>query len=340
MTCNFPNDFTLRDNVLRINCLSHVGVVKSDGFIFALNGHYILHDGGMTGTSFALEALLKLREAEGVDVLHFDWFISHYHIDHVCGPIENVIRDPRFAIDTVMLPPHNNLPADLPHGDSKYSPLIEAALKECHPNVKRIDVHYHSDNPETILYNFGGAEIEILPPDTDWANPYELYEIIMKGYFGFDTIYEPKVPTCVGNAASVWFIIKHGGRKVLFTGDGMKRTREITEESVDRMWNIYKDKIGSPDIAKWPHHGQARDDADLVMHEMDPDYILTTTKIEGASVRFSKVFPEHKAQFLNCAETDLLICIDENGKIDISGGKIGVNTGEYYVLKSERKNDK
>lgn len=333
MSCNFPKDFTLRDNTLRIICLSHEGVVKSDGFIFALNGHYILHDGGMTGTTFALDALLKLREAEGVEVLHFDWFISHYHIDHVAGPIENILRDSRFAIDTVMLPPHNALPADMSHGDAKYSPHIEAALKECHPNVNRIEVHYHSDNPETILYNFGGAEIEILPPDTDWANPRELNEIIAQGYFGIDDIYEPKVPTCVGNAASVWFLIRHGGRKVLFTGDSMKRTREITEESVDRMYAIYKDKVDNPDIAKWPHHGQARDDADLVMHAMNPDYILTTAHFEGASVRFSKVFPEHKAKFFNCAVKDVLIEISGDGKLEVSGGVQGVNKGEVYVLK-------
>ena len=332
MNSVFPHDFTLRDDVLRIVCLAHPDVTKSDGFIFALNGHYILHDGGMTKTTFALDALLKLREAEGVDVLHFDWFISHYHIDHVCGPIENIISDPRFAIDTVVLPPHNALPADLPHGDSKYSPRIEAALRECHPNVKRIEVHYHSDDPSTILYNFGGAEIEILPPDTDWARPRELYEIIAKGYFDTDNIYEGKVPTSVGNAASVWYVIRYGGKKVLFTGDSMKRTRGITEESVDRMWAIYKDIIGSPDVAKWPHHGQARDDADLVMHEMDPDYILTTAHFEGASVRFSSVFPEHRARFFNSANKDVLISISADGEIEVSGGKEGVNDGEVYVL--------
>ena len=332
MSCNFPRDFTLRDDVLRIVCLAHPDVTKSDGFIFALNGHYILHDGGMTKTTHALDALLKLREAEGADVLHFDWFISHYHIDHVCGPIENVISDPRFAIDTVIMPPHNALPADMVHGESKYRPRIEAALAECHPNAKQILVHYHSEDPSTILYNFGGAEIEILPPDTDWARPRELYEIIAKGYFDLDNIYEPKVPTSVGNTASIWYLIRHGGKKVLFTGDSMKRTRGITEESVDRMWAIYKDIIGSPNIAKWPHHGQARDDADLIMHEMDPEYILTTAHFEGASVRFNNVFPEHRARFFNASFDDVLISITSSGKIEVSGGKEGVNDGEVYVL--------
>ena len=334
MSSVFPRDFVLRDGVLRINCLSHVDVSKSDGFIFALNGHYILHDGGMTKTTFALDALLALREAEGVDVLHFDWLISHYHIDHVCGPIENVIRDPRFAIDTVVLPPHNALPADMPHGDSKYSPKIEAALAECHPNAHRIEVHYHSENPSTILYSFGGAEIEILPPDTDWSRPRELYEIIANGYFDSDNVYDPKVPTSVGNAASIWYLIRYAGRRILFTGDSMKRTRGITEESVDRMWAIWKGTIGRPDVAKWPHHGQARDNADLVMHEMDPDYILTTAKFESASVRYNQTFPENKVRFFNCSEKDVIINVASDGALEVTGGFEGKNPGEYYVMTS------
>jgi hypothetical protein len=332
MNSVFPQDFTLRDGVLRIICLAHEGVDKSDAFIFALNGHYILHDGGMTKTTFALDALLKLREAAGVEVLHFDWLISHYHIDHVLGPIENVICDPRFAIDTVVLPPHNALPADLPHGDSKYSPRIDAALREFHPNCNRIEVHYHSDDPSTVLYNFDGAEIEILPPDTDWANHRELYEIIANGYFDTDDIYNNKVPTSVGNAASVWYLIRYAGRKILFTGDSMKRTRGITEESVDRMWALYKDTIGNPDVAKWPHHGQARDNADLVMHEMNPEYILTTTHFESASVHYSEVFPDHKSRFFNSCNKDVIIGVAADGTLEVTGGFEGKNPGEYYIM--------
>ncbi len=333
----FPADFCRCDNVLRINCVSHPDHKKSDAFIIALNGRFMLHDGGMKGATDALERLLALREVccPG-GVLHFDWFISHYHIDHVCAVTESILRDGRFCVDTVILPPHNALPADMTHGDSKYSPQIELALREYHPNVKRIEVPYYSDSPVTMLWDFAGAEIEILPPDTDWARPRELYELIAHGYFDTDDIYEPKVPTSVGNAASVWFIIRHGGRRVLFTGDSMKRTREIEEESVDRMYALYRDKIGSPDIAKWPHHGMARDNADLVMHAMDPEYIITTTSVESASVRYNEVFPENRSRFYNCSERDLIFSVGADGEIEVSGGTEGINRGEYYVM-SERK---
>lgn len=334
---NFPADFCRCDDVLRINCISHPGVKKSDAFIFALNGKFILHDGGMKGTRHALEHLLALREAYCPGgVLHFDWFISHYHVDHVCAVIENILRDERFCVDTVVLPPRNALPKDMIQGDSKYAPLIDAALSECHPNARRIQVPYFSDSPVTMLYDFGGAQIEILPPDTDWAKPRELYELIARGYFDTDDIYEPKVPTSVGNAASIWLIIRHGGKKILFTGDSMKRTRKIEEESVDRMYALYRDKIGSPDIAKWPHHGMARDCADNVMHAMDPEYIITTTVIESASVQYNKVFPGNRAKFFNSAEADLIISVTADGRIDLCGGVEGINQGEYYVM-SETK---
>ena len=114
----------------------------------------------------------------------------------------------------------------------------------------------------------------------------------------------------------------------------MKRTRGITEESVDRMWALYKDTIGTPDVAKWPHHGQARDNADLIMHEMNPDYILTTTNCESASVRYAEVFPDHKVRFFNSAESDVIIEVTPGGALEVSGGFEGVNPGEYYIMTS------
>jgi hypothetical protein len=98
------------------------------------------------------------------------------------------------------------------------------------------------------------------------------------------------------------------------------------------MWKIWGEKIGSPDIAKWPHHGQARDNADLVMHAMDPAYILTTTNCESASVRYAEAFPDHKTRFFNCADRDVIIDVAADGALDVSGGFEGVNPGEYYVM--------
>ena len=68
------------------------------------------------------------------------------------------------------------------------------------------------------------------------------------------------------------------------------------------------------------------------MHDMDPDYILTTAHFEGASVRYNKTFPENNVRFFNCSEKDVLIAISGDGELEVSGGKEGINDGEVYVL--------
>lgn len=329
---SFPHDFALCDNVLRINSIAHTEISKSDGFIFALNGHFILHDGGKYGRD-CLDHLLALREAVCPDgVLHFDWFISHYHVDHVGAPIENVIRDERFAIDTVVLPPRNDLPEGMINSSDNYIPQIMSALAECHPQAKVINVPYFSEVPQTLHYDFCGADIEILPPDTDWAAP-ELLKKIAQNYFCTEDVFYRKVQMYVTNITSVWFIIRHGGKKLVFTGDSPKRTRFMTDEGFDRMCTIYAEKIKNPDLFKWPHHGQAEDEADITVHDLiDPDYILTTTPDEGASVTYAKSFPDFRAKFVNSCDEDVIITVAEGEPLSVEGGKWGVNDGEYFVL--------
>ena len=327
---SFPSSFVLCDNVLRINSIGHPDIKKSDGFIFALNGHYMLHDGGKYGRD-CLDRLLALREAAGVEVLHFDWIISHFHVDHVGAPLENVVRDPRFAIDRIIMPPVNALPEGMIHVSRSFPDEITEVVRDFHPNAEVSVIPFYSDCHKTFFYNFGGTEIEILPADTDWAQP-ELLKKIATKYFCTEDVFFRKVQMYVVNISSIWFIIRHGGKKLVFTGDSPKRTRFMTDEGFDRMVSLFADKIAKPDLFKWPHHGQARDDADLIMHEMDPDYILTTAHFEGASVRFSTVFPEHRARFFNSANKDVLISISADGELEVSGGKEGVNDGEVYVL--------
>ena len=70
------------------------------------------------------------------------------------------------------------------------------------------------------------------------------------------------------------------------------------------------------------------------MHEMDPDYILTTAKFESASVRYNQTFPENNVRFFNCAEKDVIINVAPGGALEVTGGFEGVNPGEYYVMTS------
>ena len=320
-----------RDGVLRILSISHPEILKSDGFIFALDGHFILHDGGKYGED-ALSRLLALREEVCPDgTLHFDWYISHYHVDHVGAPIENIIRDSRFAIDRVVMPPRNDLPEGMINSSDKYIPQIMEALGECHPNAEIVRVPYYSEVPETIHLGFGGADIEILPPDTDWGAP-ELLDKIARNYFCTDDIFYRKVQMYVTNITSIWLVIRYAGKKLIFTGDSTKRTRFMTDEGFDRMCALYADKIKKPNLFKWPHHGQAEDEAEVTVHDLiDPDYILTTTTCEGASVQYQKTFPDFRAEFVNSGNEDVLISVS-NDSMTVEGGKRGVNDGEYFVL--------
>ena len=153
MKSNFPADFTLRDNVLRINSIGHPEIKKSDGFIFALNGHFMLHDGGKYGTD-CLDRLLALREAAGAEVLHFDWIISHFHVYHVGAPLENVLRDPRFAIDRIIMPPVNALPDGMIHVSREYTKEIMEVVRDFHPTAEVTVIPFYSDCKKTFFYRF------------------------------------------------------------------------------------------------------------------------------------------------------------------------------------------
>ena len=328
---SFPSSFVLLDNVLRINSIGHPDIKKSDGFIFALNGHYMLHDGGKYGTD-CLDRLLALREAAGVEVLHFDWIISHFHVDHVGAPLENVVRDSRFAIDRIIMPPVNALPEGMIHVSRSYTNEIMEVVRDFHPNCEVTVIPFYSDCNKTFFYNFGGTEIEILPADTDWASP-ELLKKISTKYFCTDDVFFRKVQMYVVNISSIWFIIRHGGKKLIFTGDSPKRTRFMTDEGFDRMVSLFGDKIAKPDLFKWPHHGQAEDEADTAVRDIiDPDYILTTCPDEGASVQYQKTYPTFRAKFVNSCKEDVIITVAEDKPLMVEGGTWGVNQGEYFVL--------
>ncbi len=333
MKSNFPHDFALCDNVLRINSIAHKKLKKSDGFIFALNGHYMLHDGGQRDPD-CLDRLLELREVVCPDgVLHFDWVISHFHVDHIGSPLEHVVRDPRFSIDRIIMPSVNDLPEGSIHVSRDYTNEIMEVVRDFHPHAEVMVIPFYSDCQKTFFYNFGGTEIEILPPDTDWAKP-DLLLKIAQSYFCTDDLLYRKNQMYVANISSIWMVIRHGGKKLVFTGDTPKRTRWMTDEGFDRMCTIFADKIAKPDLFKWPHHGQAEDEADIMVHDLiDPDYILLTTNIEGASVQYQKTYPTFRAQFVNSAEEDVIISVTpDDEKISIEGGKWGVNEGEYFIL--------
>ena len=331
MNSLFPADFALCDGVMRVLCLSHKGISKSDGFIFALNGRFMLHDGGNGGCDL-LDRMLALREAVCPGgVLHFDWYVSHYHRDHIDAPVSDLLGDSRFALDRVVLPPVFVMPEGMKNTSLPYNEKIKALLSEHYPSAELTEMGYASEGAKPIGYAFSDAKITVMPPASDWSSP-EMLRKLAREYFCTDDIWYKKVQSSVTNNSSLWLMIEYGGKKLLFTGDSQKRTRHLTDEGFDRMFALYRDMIGKPDFVKWPHHGHSEDEADIMIRELDPDYILTTAKDEGASVQYAKTFPDFRAELVNAAKHDVMISLTPDGAMTVEGGKRGVNDGEYFVL--------
>lgn len=332
MDRTFVNELALNDDRLRMLAISHPDIQKSDGFIFVLNGHCLLHDGGRRDTA-CLDRLLALRELiSPSEPLHLDWVISHFHVDHIDSPIRHILRDPRFVIDRIIMPSVNALPEGMINVSRDYTDEIMDIIRNYHPNADIHVVPFYSDCGGTFLFELGGAELEILPPDTDWSSP-ELLHKIAQDYFCTDDIFYRKIQMYVANISSLWMIIRYGGKKLIFTGDTPKRTRGITDEAFDRMCRIYADKLRRPDLLKWPHHGQAEDEADITIHDLiDPEHILLTTSIEGASVQYQKTYHSFRARFVNSADEDVLVTAALGEPLSVKGGHSGVNEGEYFLL--------
>lgn len=309
----------LCDGKLRLLCVSHPeDVKKSDAFIFTLNCHVILLDGGMEGCRDALDRLLALRDeicTEG-EKLRVTWILSHMHVDHIVSTIESILPCPDIEITDVYMPPRTKLTGYHGNGDKKYRDRISAALSEFQPGASVHVLEYAAEGGRPVVFDFGGAKITLLPPERDWYEPRQI-DIIVNGYYEG----EPgpmKVATCVINSSSIWMRVDYAGRKILFTGDSMKRTAEITEESWDMMLETWKDELGSGyDLVKWPHHGMVRDDAAPGMKALDPAAILTTTSVETASARFDADYPGHNIPFYNCCDTDVAFTVAYDGNVGI-----------------------
>lgn len=309
------------DGVLRAIMVSHpADVMKSEAFIFVLNCQVLLLDGGMTGCTEAYDRLMKLREniAPG-GKLRLTWVLSHYHVDHVATVLEKIISDPAFEFETIYLPPKVNLPEEFAkYGDVRFRHLVAKMIKEYQPQAKVVTLRFVSDGGFREYFECAGAKVTLMPPDCDWSSKRELNDIIIKGYYGGNmNVAHPA--SCVVNSASVWMKISYAGRRMLFTGDSMKRTSTIQDESFDRMLAHWRHYFEHADLVKWPHHGYKRDNAASGVLSLKPKYVLTTSNAETASKHTEEKYPNDfkKTQFINCADKDICLRISPDGILDI-----------------------
>lgn len=318
------SDTAKTDGVLRCVFPTLPDFVKSDGFMFVLDRHMLIHDGGMPGSRDLLSRMLEVKEAVSPDApMHVVWVLSHFHIDHVSAVLDTVMPDPGFIFDRIYTPSSCSLPEGTKdNGDEKYRPRLAEALKRYQPSAAVTETGFADRGCGPVRFFFPDegehrAEITLYPPDCDWADPSLIERVIVNGYFGGDAN-SPRIGTCVINSASLWMKISYAGRRILFTGDCMKRTTEITDESFDRMLSLWADSVGdAPDLMKWPHHGMARDHAMEGVLSLHPKNILTTTLIETASKHTAKNRPDYRGRFFNCAEKEVRVSVGPDGSFEI-----------------------
>lgn len=272
----YANDFAPRDGVLRLHLICNdPAIMKGDGYAVTLDGEVFLIDGGMKGDVSSYAYLLRLREAwlrqappkAKAAPLRLHWIVSHFHTDHVDSPLSTTLRDRRFALDRVYLPPRTALDESLPHNcEKRYRKAVQDLINLHHPSATVITSAFGGDSLTIAL---GESSITLMPPDRDWG--------VGADREAMQTLWEMqdnRIGVGVINAGSQWVLFRHGGRAVLFTGDTMKRTAECDAEPFDTMLARWKDEIGVCDIVKWPHHGYVRDHAASGVMSLSPRYVF------------------------------------------------------------------
>ena len=327
----YVNDLAPHDDVLRIRCVGHASAerCKSDAFIITYNENVWLIDGGMRGNYDSLCRMLELRQAwlgnrrHDVDnekyKLRFTWLASHFHLDHVQETVVHILKSPYFELDEAVIPPPTLLPAKYPMNDDAYfRPMLEKVIEKYQPNAKITAVTAGRGGYERRTA--GGMTLDILPPECDWGTPENIG--IMTELYSDGVRDDKRASITVINSNCLWHVFGAAGRKVLFTGDTMKRFDDRSDEPYDRMAELWRDVIGEHvDVAKWVHHGIARDTAAAHMHALTPEYIIiTSAERETASGVFAERYPHDGAEFVRIAQDDVTFRIHPDGNIEVIVG--------------------
>lgn len=317
----YVNDFAPRDGMLYVRCLHHEeSVFKADAYVFILDGQVWLLDGGMKDSYVTGDYLAELRrewltlggldESSGLK-LKIDWFVSHFHVDHVSVTIDLLIPDSRFEFGTMYLPPITALDESYcpsgshGNGDVKYRPRLRKALEKYGTGKEKIvQLDFGMQNITDIFDNSGKLQMTIYPPIAD-AGLGERLEYNINEYWGGDRTYKA-IPTVVVNSNSNWLRLRYGKHNFLFTGDTMKREPHLDLESTNEMVAAYHDIIGNVDVIKHVHHGYRRDDAAGLMLSFEPKHIIFSCREEGASAYYHRDFPDAEVTLHNCAAEDVI----------------------------------
>lgn len=318
----YVNQFAPRDGKLYVYCLHHEETIfKADSYVFVLDGGVWLLDGGMKNSYVTRDFLAELRREwlafGGLDEscglkFKIDWFVSHFHIDHVSATIDTLLPDSRFEFGNMYLPPITALdPIYYAHegshgnGDEKYRPRLRKALEKYGTgNENIVQLEFGMQNIMDIYDESGKLHMTVYPPIVD-GGLGEPLEYNINEYWGGDRTYKG-IPTVVVNSNSNWLRLKFGKHSFLFTGDTMKREAYLDLESTNEMVKAYHDIIGNVDVIKHVHHGYRRDDAASLMMSFEPKHVIFSCREEGASATYHREYPNSPVKLHNCAAEDVV----------------------------------
>lgn len=303
----FANQFAKNDGKLKVAFLAPPSdQKKSDAFVIQYGQEIFTVDGGMEGTHYFNDYLMKTRAEllEGHPELIEDTscklritcIISHFHTDHVCGLLDDVIPNEYISISTIYYGGPLNVDPEINkisrNGDVIYRARLEKIIPELRPDCKLIEVDFGKEHMLKFRTNSGlehEVEFTCLPASADWSQG-ERYEYMREYYDIIEKPHRTNVYTI--NSSSIWLHIRLGKNTFLFTGDTIKRRDDLCDEALDEMAALYVDEYSPVTVLKYVHHGIKRECAVKNMLKFKPSHIVFTSSLSTAQDDIKERAPE------------------------------------------------
>lgn len=329
------NAYGKGDAHVSLSFLGHPMKEKSDAFIITARTEKELEvwvsDGGFA-TGETLEIVLGLRRqllrAAGLEKeennprykLEVTFLVSHFHIDHVNECIYHLLPCPFLRVKRIYHPRISAYAKDTNHdencnGDKGIRTRFMLSQQAYQPLADMVEL----DFGQVLTAPLGEGSITMMMPDRDWGTPENAREVA-RIYRHAEMTEEKRrraMPVQVVNCNCIVARIDYKGRRMLLTGDAMKKNFDSDDEPLDLLVKQHGDALRA-DIVKYPHHGQARHPAwKTVRDDMlipGPDAMVVLTGHDGCN-QGGKYLTENGVAWMDIREGTLTFTINEKGEI-------------------------
>lgn len=338
--CTPVNAFGKGEAQVRLSFLGHDKKEKSDAFIITSRTpaglEVWLSDGGFA-TGETLEIVLALRRellrAGGLEKeesnarykLEVTLLVSHFHIDHVNECIYHLLPSPYIRVRRIIYPHISAYAKDTDHdencnGDKGIRTRFMLSQRAYQPLAEMMVMNFG----EKRTVPFGEGQITLMMPDRDWGTPENAREI--GRIYGHSAMSEEKrrqaLPVQTINSNCILARIDFASRRLLLTGDAMKKNFDCDDEPLDLLVKQYGGELRA-DVVKYPHHGQARNPAWAVVRDHmlipGPDAMVVLTGHDGCN-QGGKYLTENGLPWLDLREGTLNFTVTDKGEILHSRG--------------------